>query len=104
MVDDVVRFGVSDEVGGLFEGGAKLVESCNRGLVEGDEVVVGARDAAADLGVQRWESGFEIGFGPARLEFDQKVVADKDGDSTGLDVVRGIGGGGLFSAKEGIFE
>ena len=104
MVDDVVWFGVSDEVGGFFEGGTKLIEGCDGGIVESDEVVVGTGEAAADLGVQRRESGFEIGFGDARLEFDQEVVADKDGERTGLELAWVIGGGGLFFAEEGILE
>ena len=80
MVDDVIRCGVGDVVGRFFEGGTKRIEGCDGGIVEGDEVVIGVREAAADFRVERGESGFEIGFGPARLEFDQEVVADKDGE------------------------
>ncbi len=96
--------GVGAEVGRGFEGGTKLIDGCDGGFVEGAEVVIGTGEAAADFRVERGESGFEIGYGDARLEFDQEVVADKDGERTGLELVRVTGGGGLFFAEEGILE
>ena len=48
--------------------------------------------------------GFEIGFGDAGLEFDQEVVADKNGEATGLGLGRVVGSDGLLLAEEGILE